>query len=154
MVMTRKEYFANRFHTDVPVVVRPASAHDTYNPMDVEVAETMFPVDKYGRLTDLLTRLLNSDSQLERNQLLNMMEDTSTSVGKEFARLDDATKLQLLKPRSVQSFAEMERYSQYVDDFITKNNVKDTEPTAPTEPTEPTAPTEPTEPTAPTAPAN
>lgn len=133
MVMTRKEYFANRFHTDVPVVVRPASAHDTYNPMDVEVAETMFPVDKYGRLTDLLTRLLNSDSQLERNQLLNMMEDTSTPVGKEFARLDDATKLQLLKPRSVQSFAEMERYSQYVDNFIAKNNVKDTETSEPAE---------------------
>ena len=133
MVMTRKEYFANRFHTDVPVVVRPASAHDTYNPMDVEVAETMFPVDKYGRLTDLLTRLLHSDSQLERNQLLNMLEDTSTSVGKEFARLDDATKLQLLKPRSVQSFAEMERYSQYVDNFIAKNNVKDTETSEPAE---------------------
>ena len=142
--MNRSEYFKGRYHSDNVSVVLPLSPLDSYNPMDIEVSETMFPVDKYGRLTDLLSRMLQTDSSLERNQLLSLLDDTSSPVGKEFARLDDETKMRLLKPRSVQSFVEIERYSEYVSDFIEKNNVKlSTEPTEPTEPTELTEPTEP-----------
>lgn len=121
--MNRFDYFNGRYHSDNVSVELPSSPLDSFIPMDVEVVETMFPVDKFGRLSDVLTRMLNTDSTLERNQLLSLLEDTSSSVGKEFARLDDETKMQLLKPRSVQSFVEIERYSQYVDDFIIKNNV-------------------------------
>lgn len=142
--MNRSEFFKGRYHSDNVSVVLPLSPLDSYNPMDVDVADTMFPVDKYGRLSDLLSRMLQTDSTLERNQLLSLLDDTSTPVGKEFARLDDETKMQLLKPRSVQSFVEIERYSEYVSDFIQKNNVKvSTEPTEPTESTEPTDSTEP-----------
>lgn len=142
--MNRSDYFKGRYHSDNVSVVLPLSPLDSYNPMDIEVVETMFPVDKYGRLTDLLSRLLHTDSTLERNQLLSMLDDTSSSVGKEFARLDDDTKMKLLKPRCVQSFVEIERYSEYVSDFISKNNVPvSTDPTGPTDPTEPTEPTEP-----------
>lgn len=145
--MNRTDFFKGRYHCDNVSVDLPLSPLDSYNPMDVDVAQTMFPVDKYGRLTDLLSRMLQTDSSLERNQLLSLLDDTSTPVGKEFARLDDETKMQLLKPRCVQSFVEIERYSEYVSDFIQKNNVKvPTEPTAPTEPTESTEPTVPTEP--------
>lgn len=144
--MNRSEYFRGRFHSENVSAVLPLSPLDSYNPMDIEVAQTMFPVDKYGRLSDLLSRMLQTDSSLERNQLLSLLDDTSTPVGKEFARLDDETKMQLLKPRSVQSFVEIERYSEYVSDFIDKNNVKvSTEPSDLTEPTEPTEPTESTE---------
>ena len=133
--MIRTDFFKGRYHCDNVSVDLPLSPLDSYNPMDVDVAQTMFPVDKYGRLTDLLSRLLQTDSTLERNQLLSLLDDTSSPVGKEFARLDDETKMQLLKPRCVQSFVEIERYSEYVSDFIEKNNVKvSTEPTEPTEP--------------------
>lgn len=145
--MNRTDFFKGRYHCDNVSVDLPLSPLDSYNPMDVDVAQTMFPVDKYGRLTDLLSRILQTDSSLERNQLLSLLDDTSSPVGKEFARLDDATKMQLLKPRCVQSFVEIERYSQYVSDFIEKNNVP-----VSTEPIEPTVPTEPTEPTVPPAP--
>lgn len=145
--MNRTDFFKGRYHCDNVSVDLPLSPLDSYNPMDVDVAQTMFPVDKYGRLTDLLSRLLQTDSTLERNQLLSLLDDTSSAVGKEFARLDDETKMQLLKPRFVQSFVEIERYSEYVSDFIEKNNVKvSTEPTEPTEPTVSAEPTEPTEP--------
>lgn len=145
--MNRSEFFKCRYHSDNVSVVLPLSPLDSYNPMDIDVAETMFPVDKYGRLSDLLSRMLQTDSTLERNQLLSLLDDTSTPVGKEFARLDDETKMQLLKPRCVQSFVEIERYSEYVSDFIEKNNVQvSTAPTEPSEPSEPTEPTEPTEP--------
>lgn len=141
--MNRKDYFKGRYHSDNVSVKLPSSPLDSYNPMDIEVSETMFPVDKYGRLTDLLSRLLQTDSTLERNQLLSLLEDTSTPVGKEFARLDDTSKMQLLKPRCVQSFVEIERYSQYVDDFISKNNVPvSTETTETIESTETTDTTE------------
>lgn len=143
--MNRSEYFKGRYHSDNVSLDLPLSPLDSYNPMDIEVSQTMFPVDKYGRLSDLLSRMLQTDSSLERNQLLSLLEDTSTPVGKEFARLDDETKMKLLKPRCVQSFVEIERYSEYVSDFIDKNNVKvSTEPTEPIEPTEPTESTEPT----------
>lgn len=143
--MNRSEYFKGRYHSDNVSVVLPLSPLDAFNPMDVEVSETMFPVDKFGRLSDLLSRMLQTDSTLERNQLLSLLDDTSSPVGKEFARLDDETKMKLLKPRSIQSFVEIERYSEYVSDFIDKNNVKvSSEPTEPTEPIEPTEPTEPT----------
>lgn len=142
--MNRSEYFKGRYHSDNVSPVLPLSPLDSYNPMDIEVSQTMFPVDKYGRLSDLLSRMLQTDSTLERNQLLSLLDDTSTPVGKEFARLDDETKMKLLKPRCVQSFVEIERYSEYVSDFIDKNNVKvSTEPTEPIEPTEPTEPTMP-----------
>lgn len=122
--MNRCEFFKGRYHSDNVSVVLPLSPLDSYNPMDTEVSETMFPVDKYGRLSDLLTRMLQTDSSLERNQLLSLLDDTSSPVGKEFARLDDDTKMKLLKPRCLQSFVEIERYSEYVSDFIEKNNVK------------------------------
>ena len=139
--MNRCDFFKGRYHSDNVSVDLPLSPLDSYNPLDIEVAETMFPVDKYGRLTDLLSRMLHTDSSLERNQLLSLLDDTSTTVGKEFARLDDETKIKLLKPRFIQSFVEIERYSEYVSDFIEKNNVKvPSEPTGPTEPTEPTEP--------------
>lgn len=145
--MNRTDFFKCRYHCDNVSVDLPLSPLDSYNPMDVDVAQTMFPVDKYGRLTDLLSRLLQTDSSLERNQLLSLLDDTSSAVGKEFARLDDETKMKLLKPRCVQSFVEIERYSEYVSDFIEKNNVKvSTEPTEPTEPTVSAEPTESTEP--------
>lgn len=142
--MNRTDFFKGRYHCDNVSLDLPLSPLDSYNPMDVDVAQTMFPVDKFGRLTDLLSRLLHTDSTLERNQLLSLLDDTSSPVGKEFSRLDDETKMQLLKPRCVQSFVEIERYSEYVSDFIEKNNVKvPKEPTVPEEPTEPTEPTEP-----------
>lgn len=145
--MNRTDFFKGRYHCDNVSLDLPLSPLDSYNPMDVDVAQTMFPVDKFGRLTDLLSRLLQTDSTLERNQLLSLLDDTSSPVGKEFSRLDDETKMQLLKPRCVQSFVEIERYSEYVSDFIAKNNVKvSTEPTEPTVPAEPTEPTEPSKP--------
>lgn len=117
-------YFKNCYHVEVSEP--PVTNNEDYllSPLDSEVALQMFPIDSHGHLTDLLSRLLNTDSALERNSILTMLEDTSTSAGREFASLDDDTKIQLLKPRTVQSFSELERYSKFVSDFIEKNNIK------------------------------
>lgn len=76
------------------------------SPLDSESANVMFPVNpETGNVVDLLTRLMHTENQLERSQILNLLSDNGTSS--QFAKLDDATKLSLLKPRSLQSLDEI-----------------------------------------------
>ena len=58
-----------------------------------------------GHVVDLLTRLLSTTNELERNQLMQYLQDNSSASA--FDKLDDETKLQLLKPRSIQSLDEL-----------------------------------------------
>lgn len=75
-------------------------------PLDREAANVMFPVNpETGNVVDLLTRLMRTENQLERSQILSLLNDNGESSP--FAKLDDATKLSLLKPRSLQSFDEI-----------------------------------------------
>ena len=90
------------------------------SPMDLEAASVMFPVNKEtGNIVDLLTRLMRTENQLVRSQILNMLNDNG--VSSPFAKLDDATKLSLLKPRSLQSFDEIASFRQVclkaIDEF-------------------------------------
>lgn len=76
------------------------------SPLDIEAANVMFPVNpETGNVVDLLTRLMRTENQLERSQILNLLNDNGSSSP--FAKLDDATKLSLLKPRSLQSLDEI-----------------------------------------------
>jgi hypothetical protein len=77
--------------------------------------------------------------------LLDLLEDNSSISGQEFAQLDDDTKIQLLKPRSIQSLAEMSAYTDYVLNFLEVNNIQPTEPPQPIESPQPTEPPQPTE---------
>ena len=101
------KYYSSRF-----VGVSNECDVDTYpeeskiSPLDIESANVMFPVNpETGNVVDLLTRLMHTENQLERSQILNLLNDNGTSSP--FAKLDDATKLSLLKPRSLQSFDEI-----------------------------------------------
>ena len=76
------------------------------SPLDIEASNVMFPVNpETGNVVDLLTRLMHTENQLERSQILNLLNDNGASSS--FAKLDDATKLSLLKPRSLQSLDEI-----------------------------------------------
>lgn len=78
--------------------------------LDMETLSVMFPLnEETGHIVDLLTRLLHTRNDLERNQLMQYLQDNSSSSV--FTKLDDETKLQLLKPRSLQSFGELAEYS-------------------------------------------
>lgn len=78
--------------------------------LDVQSLSVMFPInEETGHVVDLLTRLLHTDNELERNQIMQYLQDNSTSSV--FSKLDDNTKLQLLKPRTLQSLAELAEYS-------------------------------------------
>ncbi len=118
--MNYKDYFNSQY---TAISVCPDS--DLYPPsskeviLDMESLNVMFPInEETGHVVDLLTRLLNTNNELERNQLMQYLQDNSTSSV--FSKLDDDTKLQLLKPRSLQSLGELSEYSN-----ILKNAIKE-----------------------------
>lgn len=102
-----KNYYASRF-----IGVSNECDSSTYPeesrifPLDRESANFMFPInEETGNVVDLLTRLMRTENQLERSQILSLLSDNGANSP--FAKLDDETKLSLLKPRSLQSFDEI-----------------------------------------------
>ncbi len=120
--MDYKFYFNSQY---TAISVCPDS--DSYPPsskeviLDMDSLNVMFPInEETGHVVDLLTRLLNTSNELERNQLMQYLQDNSTSSA--FNKLDDDTKLQLLKPRSLQSLVELAEYSNVLKNAIQKFN--------------------------------
>lgn len=120
--MDLKSYFNSQY---TAISVCPDS--DTYPPiskeviLDMESLNVMFPInEETGHVVDLLTRLLNTTNELERNQIMQYLQDNSSSPA--FSKLDDDTKLQLLKPRSLQSFGELAEYSNVLKNAIKEFN--------------------------------
>ena len=120
--MNYKSYFNSQY---TAISLCPDS--DSYPPsskeviLDMESLNVMFPInEETGHVVDLLTRLLNTNNELERNQLMQYLQDNSTSSV--FSKLDDDTKLQLLKPRSLQSLGELAEYSNVLKNAIKEFN--------------------------------
>lgn len=133
------EYYKTRFQAplvDSSIIELPDTP-DFVSPMDSDLASINY-LDSHGHIVDVLSQVLRTNSVLERNKLLDLLEDNSSVSGQEFAQLDDDTKIQLLKPRSIQSLAEMSAYTDYVQHFVEANNIQPTEPPQPTDPTQPT----------------
>ena len=141
-----KDYYRTRFQApsvDTSFIGLPDNP-DFVSPMDSDLSSINY-VDSYGHIVDVLSQVLRTNSVLERNKLLDLLEDNSSVSGQEFSHLDDDTKIQLLKPRSIQSLAEMSAYTDYVQNFIEANNIQPTEPPQSTEPPQPTEPPQSTE---------
>lgn len=102
-----KSYYATRFKGVSNIVPDSAyPAESRVSPLDTDAANVMFPVnEETGNVIDLLTRLMRTENQLERQQILGMLPDNGANSP--FAKVDDATKMSLLKPRSLQSFDEI-----------------------------------------------
>lgn len=120
--MNFKDYFLKLY---VAVGVCPSA--DSYPPeskvslLDMDSLSLMFPInEETGHIVDLLTRLLNTTNELERNQIMQYLQDNSSSSV--FDKLDDDTKLHLLKPRSVQSLDELSEYGDMLKSAIEQFN--------------------------------
>lgn len=141
-----KDYFRTRFQApivDTSFLGSPDNP-DFVSPMDSDLSSINY-VDSHGHIVDVLSQVLRTNSVLERNKLLDLLEDNSSVSGHEFAQLDDDTKIQLLKPRSIQSLAEMSAYTDYVQNFIEANNIQPTDPPQPTDSPQLADPPQPTE---------
>ena len=89
--------------------------------LDMDSLSVMFPInEETGHVVDLLTRLLNTTNELERNQIMQYLQDNSSASA--FDKLDDDTKLQLLKPRTIQSLDELSEYGDMLKSAIKQFN--------------------------------
>lgn len=123
--MSFKDYFMNLYKA-----VSFCPSADSYPPeskesvLDFDSLSVMFPInEETGHVVDLLTRLLNTNNELERNQIMQYLQDNSTASV--FDKLDDETKVQLLKPRALQSFAELSEFSDMLQSAIQQFNTSD-----------------------------
>lgn len=135
--MSYKDYFLSLY---LGVGVCPSA--DAYPPeskvslLDFDSLSVMFPInEETGHVVDLLTRLLNTTNELERNNIMQYLQDNSSASV--FDKLDDDTKLQLLKPRSIQSLDELSEYGDMLKSAIEQFNASDTASSDPT-PSDPT----------------
>lgn len=146
MFKDRTSYYQGLYTANVATIPLPSDLLAVPSPFDAEEAAHLFPVDPTtGQLRDLLSQILNADSPLVRDALMSKLEVISPQSSA-LKGVDDATKLQLLKPRSVQSLSEMADYAKFVGDVLEDLNVvPSVEPTPSAEPTPSNEPTPPAE---------
>lgn len=141
----RNDYYNKLYSVDVNILVKDSDILAVPSPLDVEEVEALFPQDpSTGQLVDLLSQILQTENPLLRDSLMSKLE-TLPSSSSALQGVDDATKLQLLKPRNLQSLSEMAEFTNFVSSALEQLNVKpEPESTEPeSEPTEPES--EPTE---------
>ena len=135
----RNDYYNKLYSVDVNILVKDSDILAVPSPLDVEEIEALFPQDpSTGQLVDLLSQILQTENPLLRDSLMSKLEILPPSSSA-LKGVDDATKLQLLKPRNLQSLSEMAEFTDFVSSALEQLNVKpEPEPTEPEpEPTEP-----------------
>jgi hypothetical protein len=120
--MNFKDYFIKLYvGVDICPPADSYPAESKVSLLDMDSLSVMFPInEESGHVVDLLTRLLNTTNELERNQIMQYLQDNSSASA--FDKLDDETKLSLLKPRSIQSLDELSEYSDMLKSAIEQFN--------------------------------
>lgn len=118
---------AKRYHVlysvDASILPKDSDILSVPSPLNVEENSQLFPIDpSTGQLVDLLSQVLQTENPLLRDSLLSKLESlppTSAAL----SGVDDETKLQLLKPRSMQSLSEMSEFTEFVSRALEQLNV-------------------------------
>lgn len=136
-MFNRAKYYNKLYSVDDSILPKVSDILDVPSPVDVEENEQLFPIDpSTGQLADLLSQILQTENPLLRDSLMSKLE-TLPSTSSALANVDDATKIQLLKPRSCQSLSEMADFADYVSSVLEQLNVDPNKPEPEPEP-EPT----------------
>ena len=122
-MFNRSKYYNKLYSVDVKVLPSDSDILDVPSPLNVEEIDALFPSNpSTGQLVDLLSQVLQTDNPLLRDSLLSKLESlppTSAAL----SAVDDETKLQLLKPRSMQSLSEMSEFTEFVSSALEQLNV-------------------------------
>lgn len=122
-MFNRAEYYQKLYSVDTSILPKDSDILAVPSPLDVEENEQLFPQDpSTGQLADLLSQVLQTENPLLRDSLMSKLE-TLPSNSSALANVDDATKIQLLKPRSCQSLSEMADFADYVSSALEQLNV-------------------------------
>lgn len=119
----RNDYYNKLYSVDVNILVKDSDILAVPSPLDVEEIEALFPQDpSTGQLVDLLSQILQTENPLLRDSLMSKLETLPPSSSA-LQGVDDVTKLQLLKPRNLQSLSEMAEFTEYVSAALDQLNV-------------------------------
>lgn len=122
-MFNRAKYYNELYSVDVSIVPQDSDILAVPSPLNDEENEQLFPQDPTtGQLADLLSQVLQTENPLLRDSLMSKLE-TLPSTSSALANVDDATKIQLLKPRSCQSLSEMADFADYVSSALEQLNV-------------------------------
>ena len=122
-MFNRAKYYNKLYSVDASILPKDSDILDVPTPINDEENEQLFPQDpSTGQLADLLSQVLQTENPLLRDSLMSKLE-TLPSNSSALANVDDATKIQLLKPRSCQSLSEMADFADYVSSALEQLNV-------------------------------
>lgn len=140
-MFNRAKYYNKLYSVDVSILPQDSDILVVPSPVNDEENEQLFPQDpSTGQLSDLLSQILQTENPLLRDSLMSKLE-TLPSNSSALANVDDATKIQLLKPRSCQSLSEMADFADYVSSALEQLNVApESAPETAPEPAPETAP--------------
>ena len=133
-MFNRAERYNKLYSVDVSILPKDSDILAVPSPLDVEEIAALFPVDpSTGQLVDLLSQILQTESPLLRDSLMSKLETLPPSSSA-LQGVDDETKLQLLKPRSIQSLSEMAEFSDFISSAIEQLNDDSNHDDTPPEP--------------------
>lgn len=122
-MFNRAKYYNKLYSVDTSILPQDSDILAVPTPINDEENEQLFPQDpSTGQLADLLSQILETENPLLRDSLMSKLE-TLPSTSSAIANVDDATKIQLLKPRSCQSLSEMADFADYVSSALEQLNV-------------------------------
>lgn len=122
-MFNRAKRYNELYSVDVSILPKDSDILDVPTPVNNEENEQLFPQDpSTGQLSDLLSQILQTENPLLRDSLMSKLE-TLPPNSSALANVDDATKIQLLKPRSCQSLSEMADFADYVSSALEQLNV-------------------------------
>lgn len=119
----RSNYYHKLYSVDVNVLPSDSDILDVPSPLNIDEIDSLFPSNpSTGQLVDLLSQVLQTENPLLRDSLLSKLESLP-STSPALSGVDDETKLQLLKPRSMQSLSEMAEFTEFVSSALEQLNV-------------------------------
>lgn len=122
-MFNRSNHYHNLYSVDVKVLPSDSDILDVPSPLNIDEIDVLFPTSpSTGQLVDLLSQVLKTENPLLRDSLLSKLESlppTSAAL----SGVDDETKLQLLKPRNIQSLSEMAEFTKFVSTALDQLNV-------------------------------
>lgn len=122
-MFSRNKYYIGLYSVDMSILPSDKDILPVPSPVDDEENVALFPQDPTtGQLVDLLSQVLQTENPLLRDSLMSKLQTLPPSSSA-LNGVDDATKLQLLKPRSCQSLADMAEFSEYVSNALEQLNV-------------------------------
>lgn len=122
-MFNRASFYNKLYSVDVSILPQDSDILAVPSPLNVDEIDALFPQDpSTGQLVDLLSQILQTENPLLRDSLMSKLETLPPSSSA-LQGVDDATKLQLLKPRNLQSLSEMAEFTEYVSKALEQFNV-------------------------------